>query len=362
MIEVDISNIWGQVSLPDLLGLEREVFDAHMALTDKAPGWMDLPGEETLRSILAEAEEIRETSDLLVAVGGDGLARGVIGLLGAGNGQLRLRFVEGNLSTHSRNLLLRQLEGRDVSVCILGDEQPWDCLAMRELTWLLARRYGTEEAQNRVHRDPCGFVTMAAAGVDLRELLEGMARAREELDLRSYDNPAWLYAASRCLMGRRGRNTELLLWAEPELDDFGSWWRQLSAGAGGFPVSLRLTEGLPGPDNLGNAFPVLLRFDPPEQRAVIGESVQDPGGLNFLAGRTLDQVEDAAWETALEEFVRGDVPAVCIRCQTVTAGTVGELIWFTRLAGGICGGMPEKMPGREGFADRMLRLLGMPAR
>ena len=29
MMEVDISNIWGEISLPDLLGLEREVFDAH---------------------------------------------------------------------------------------------------------------------------------------------------------------------------------------------------------------------------------------------------------------------------------------------------------------------------------------------
>ena len=29
MMEVDISNIWGEISLPDLLGLEKEVFDAH---------------------------------------------------------------------------------------------------------------------------------------------------------------------------------------------------------------------------------------------------------------------------------------------------------------------------------------------
>ena len=28
MIKVDISNIWGEVSLPDLLGLEKEIFDA----------------------------------------------------------------------------------------------------------------------------------------------------------------------------------------------------------------------------------------------------------------------------------------------------------------------------------------------
>ena len=49
MIKVDISNVWGQVSLPDLLALEKEVFDAHMTLTEgDGPGndflgWLNLP-------------------------------------------------------------------------------------------------------------------------------------------------------------------------------------------------------------------------------------------------------------------------------------------------------------------------------
>ena len=32
MMEVDISGIWGELSLPDLLGLEKEVFYAHRAV------------------------------------------------------------------------------------------------------------------------------------------------------------------------------------------------------------------------------------------------------------------------------------------------------------------------------------------
>jgi hypothetical protein len=35
MMEVDISNIWGEISLPDLLGLERAVFDAHRAVAEE---------------------------------------------------------------------------------------------------------------------------------------------------------------------------------------------------------------------------------------------------------------------------------------------------------------------------------------
>ena len=52
MIKVDISNVWGQVSLPDLLALEKEVFDAHMTLSERTGagndflGWLDLPVRE----------------------------------------------------------------------------------------------------------------------------------------------------------------------------------------------------------------------------------------------------------------------------------------------------------------------------
>ncbi len=34
MIQVDISNIWGEISLPDLLGLEQAIFDAHRAVAE----------------------------------------------------------------------------------------------------------------------------------------------------------------------------------------------------------------------------------------------------------------------------------------------------------------------------------------
>ena len=52
MIKVDISNVWGQVSLPDLLAMEKEVFAAHMTLTEGNGagndflGWLDLPVNE----------------------------------------------------------------------------------------------------------------------------------------------------------------------------------------------------------------------------------------------------------------------------------------------------------------------------
>ena len=78
MIKVDISNIWGEVSLPDLLGLEREIFDAHNMLTEGSgegsefTGWLDLPVREPTEEILrirSGAEQIRSNSDAFVVIG-----------------------------------------------------------------------------------------------------------------------------------------------------------------------------------------------------------------------------------------------------------------------------------------------------
>ena len=73
MIKVDISNIWGEISLPDLLGLEKEIFDAHNMLTDGSGaggdylGWLKLPVREPTDEIIrirSAAERIRAAPGL----------------------------------------------------------------------------------------------------------------------------------------------------------------------------------------------------------------------------------------------------------------------------------------------------------
>ena len=60
MIKVDISNVWGDLSLPDMLAAEQEVFNAHKLLAEgKGPGndflgWLNLPTFE-------ETEELRRS-------------------------------------------------------------------------------------------------------------------------------------------------------------------------------------------------------------------------------------------------------------------------------------------------------------
>ena len=78
MIQVDISHVWGQVSLPALLAMEREVFTAHQMLTEGTGdgndllGWLDLPTRQAtgeMLRIIATAEKIRWESDVCVIIG-----------------------------------------------------------------------------------------------------------------------------------------------------------------------------------------------------------------------------------------------------------------------------------------------------
>ena len=132
MINLDMSNVWGELSLPDLLATEQEVARAHKVLTEgKGPGndylgWLDLPVvEETeeIQRIMAAAKRIRETSDVLVVVGIGGSylgPRAAIELLCGPNHNLRndkpqIFFAGNTLSTRAWQELCSLLEGKDFS-------------------------------------------------------------------------------------------------------------------------------------------------------------------------------------------------------------------------------------------------------
>ena len=78
MIKVDISNVWGQVTLSDLLAMEKEVAAAHTTLADGTGagndflGWQNLPvreATEEITRIQRAAEKIRSDSDVFVVIG-----------------------------------------------------------------------------------------------------------------------------------------------------------------------------------------------------------------------------------------------------------------------------------------------------
>ena len=305
MINVDISNVWGEISLMDLLAMENEVAAAHEKLVEgtgegtQDRGWLDLlfrePNQDLFRLLLA-AEQIRNDSDVCVVVGIGGScsgARAAVELLqgpnhniGKGKGNPQIFFTGNSVSGRHWNELMRLLDGKDFSVIAISKSgitlEP--AIAFRSLRWMLERKYGTENARKRIYTvtdpeegalrqlarkegwesfgipadvgsrfsvlTPAGLLPMAVAGIPVSELMKGAAEAAECCSLRSFENPVWLYAAVRNLMYRGGKAIELLESWEPGFRAFGLWWQQLFGesegkdGKGLFPAAAELTEDL----------------------------------------------------------------------------------------------------------------------
>ena len=430
MIQVDISNIWGDVSLPALLAIEAEVFEAHRTLTEKTGagneylGWLNLPAREPTEEILRiqeTAKKIRRESDVCVVVGIGGsylgpraaveLLQGPNRNMGRGKGDPQILFAGNNLSTRHHQELLRLLENKDFSIIVISKSgtttEP--AIAFRALRWMLERRYGTDGANGRIYAitDPCtgalrqmaeehkwesfsippavggrysvltpvGLLPMAVAGIDIMEILNGAMDGKENYDLRSFENPAWLYAAVRNLLYRNGKTVEILASFEPGFQMFGRWWQQLFGesegkdGKGLFPATAELTADLHSLGQLiqdGNRslFETMIRFDPPEESVTIMADVRDLDELNYLEGKTLDYVDEQAYLGTVAAHADGGVSVITMDCGTLDERKVGELFYFLELSCAlsayILGVNPFDQPGVEQYKRNMLRLLGKP--
>ncbi len=431
MIKVDISNVWGNLSLPDLLAIEKEVSDAHMTLTQGTGagndflGWLTLPApEETeeMKRIQIAADRIRATSDVFVVIGIGGsylgpraaieLLQGCNHNIHKGKGDPQIYFAGNTLSTRAWNELVSLLEGKDFSVAVISKSgtttEP--AIAFRGLRWLLERRYGTNGAKKRIYAitDPCkgalrqmadeegwesfvippaaggrfsvltpvGLLPLAVAGIDIRKVMAGAYEAMEEYNnLRSFENPVWLYAGVRNLLYRSGKAIEILESYEPGFRMFGGWWQQLFGesegkdGKGIFPVSAEFTADL---HSLGqmiqqgqrNIFETMMRFDAPEQKMTIMGDYKNLDGLNYLEGKTLDFVDEKAFLGTLAAHVDGGVPVITMDMGQLNDKKLGEMFYFFELCCGVSAYIldvnPFNQPGVEFYKRNMFQLLGKP--
>ena len=430
MIKVDISNVWGEISLPDLLAMEKEVAAAHSTLTEKTGpgndflGWLDLPAErptDEMIRIQAAADRIRESSDVFVVIGIGGsylgpraaieLMQGCNHNMGKGKGNPQIYFAGNGLSTRGWNELQRLLEGKDFSIAIISKSgtttEP--AIATRALLWMLERKYGTDGAKKRIFAitDPAkgalrqmateegwesfvippnvggrysvltavGLLPLAVAGLDIRAIMAGACEAKKAYDLRSFENPVWLYAGVRNLLYRKGKKIELLESFEPGFKMMGGWWQQLFGesegkdGKGIFPVTAEFTADL---HSLGqmiqqgerNIFETMIRFDAPEQKMVIRGDLKNLDGLNYLEGKTLDFVDEKAFLGTVAAHVDGGVPVMTMDMGQLDDKKLGEMFYFFELCCGVSAYMlgvnPFNQPGVEFYKRNMFQLLGKP--
>ncbi len=224
---------------------------------------------------------------------------------------------------------------------------------------------------------PVGLVPLAIGGVDIRSLVSGAVSMEKTCasETTFESNPAALYAAARHMLYRNGKKIEILANFENKLHYFAEWWKQLygesegKEGKGIFPASVDLTADL---HSMGQyiqegeriLIETVISVKTPASSLKIPTEAGDLDGLNYLAGKRVDQVNKMAELGTMLAHVDGGVPNIKIEIPVLNEYYLGQLIYFYEKACGISGYLmgvnPFDQPGVEAYKKNMFALLEKP--
>ena len=225
---------------------------------------------------------------------------------------------------------------------------------------------------------PVGLLPIAVAGFDIHQLVAG-ARDMEKAtaaDVAFNDNIAAQYAAVRqALYTQQGKKIEIIADFQPKLHYFAEWWKQLYGESEGkdnkgiFPAACDFTTDL---HSMGqwiqqgerSIFETVISIEHTEREMLFPNDEENLDGLNFLAGKRVDEVNKMAELGTRLAHVDGGVPNIRLSVPHLNAYYLGQLIYFFEKACGISGLLEEvnpfNQPGVEAYKKNMFALLNKP--
>lgn len=225
---------------------------------------------------------------------------------------------------------------------------------------------------------PVGLLPIACAGFDINKLIEG-AQAMEKataIDVPFAENIAAQYAATRqALYTQAGKKIEIIANFQPKLHYIGEWWKQLYGESEGkdhkgiFPAACDFTTDLHSmgqwiQDGERSIFETVISVEKPNSELDFPNDAENLDGLNFLAGKRVDEVNKMAELGTRMAHVDGGVPNIRISVPQLNEYYIGQLIYFFELACGISGLLegvnPFNQPGVEAYKKNMFALLDKP--
>ena len=224
---------------------------------------------------------------------------------------------------------------------------------------------------------PVGLLPIAVAGISIRNLVAGAVSMEKATDasVPFADNMAAIYAATRNELYKNGKKIEILANFHPKLHYIAEWWKQLYGesegkdGKGIFPASVDLTTDLHSmgqwiQDGERTIFETVISVEATAHSVLVPTDEADLDGLNFLAGKHVDEVNKMAELGTQLAHVDGGVPNIKVNMPEVSAFYIGQLFYFFEKACGISGYMlgvnPFNQPGVEAYKKNMFALLGKP--
>lgn len=388
-------------------------------------GWVDLPNnydKDEFERIKKAAKKIQSNSEVLIVIGIGGSYLGGRAALEFVNGVNfnkkvhkgipEVYFVGNSISSDYLSDIIEILGDRDFSINVISKSgtttEP--AIAFRIFKKIIEDKYGKEGAKERIFATtdkargalksmcntegyetfvipddvggrfsvltPVGLLPMAAAGIDIDAVMQGASDAvatykNDDLE----NNDCLKYAATRQILGRKGKAIEILANYEPSLTMFGEWYKQLYAesegkdGKGIFPVSANFSTDLHSigqfiQDGSRNLFETVLWVENAKKNITIETDAENLDGLNFVADKIIQYVNSKAYAGTFLAHVDGGVPTMVIEVEKSDAYNFGQLVYFFEKALAISGYMlgvnPFDQPGVEAYKKNMFALLGKP--
>ena len=224
---------------------------------------------------------------------------------------------------------------------------------------------------------PVGLLPIACAGFDIKQLVAGAQDMEKACgkDVPYAENPAAQYAAVRNGLYQAGKKIEIMVNYQPKLHFMSEWWKQLygeSEGKDGkaiFPASCDFTPDLHSmgqwiQEGERTIFETVISVEQPNRNMLFPEDEENLDGLNFLAGKRVDDVNKMAELGTRLAHVDGGVPNIRISVPELNAYYIGQLIYFFEIGCGISGNVlgvnPFNQPGVEAYKKNMFALLDKP--
>lgn len=224
---------------------------------------------------------------------------------------------------------------------------------------------------------PVGLLPIACAGFDIKALVEGAQDMEKACgkDVPFAENLAAQYAAVRNGLYQSGKKIEIMVNYQPKLHFFSEWWKQLYGESEGkdkkgiFPASVDFTTDLHSmgqwiQEGERTIFETVISIEEPEKKLLFPSDEENLDGLNFLAGKRVDEVNKMAELGTRLAHVDGGVPNMRISVPKLNEYYIGQLIYFFEIACGISGNVlgvnPFNQPGVEAYKKNMFALLDKP--
>ena len=390
-------------------------------------GWVHLPSSITdafLNEVQAVADDLRKRCEVVVVAGIGGSYLGAKAV----NDALQHTFdayqavdrknpyvvyAGNNIGEDYLADLMEFLEGKEFGIINISKSGTTTetALAFRLLKTMLEKHCGKAEAQHRIVAvtdakkgalrslatkegyktfvipdnvggrfsvlTPVGLLPIAVAGHDIKALVRGAQDMEKQtgIDVPAEKNLSAQYAAIRNAIYRTGKKTEILVNFNPKLHFMAEWWKQLYGESEGkdnkgiFPASVDFTTDLHSmgqwiQEGERNIFETVISVKNSEKTVIFPSDEENLDGLNFLAGKRVDEVNKMAELGTRLAHVDGGVPNILIEIDRVDEYNIGQLIYFFERGCGISGYMlgvnPFNQPGVEAYKKNMFALLNKP--